>query len=112
MNSSGRPCALPASMTCSRRPPPPTIVCRFMALPPEDAREVTCAARRRQATPAAPYAPPRLLLGNVEVGERALEGLGRTGHRLAEGRVRMDGETDVGRVAAVLDRQCHLADQL
>src|SRR6185312_984790 len=60
---------------------------------------------------AAPMRPPSLLR-NVKIGERALERLGGAGHRLAEGRMRMDREADVRRVAAVLDGERYLADQL
>src|SRR6478752_7360724 len=44
-----------------------------------------------------------LLLGHVEVGDRALEGLGGHGHGLRQSWVRVDGEPDVGGVRAGLD---------
>src|SRR5205823_12238449 len=44
----------------------------------------------------------RSLPRHVQVGEGALDGLGCTRDGLAEGRVRMDGEPDVGGVAAGL----------
>ena len=46
-----------------------------------------------------------LALGHVEVGDGALEGLGRHADRLGQGRVRVDGQTDVFGVRAHLDRQ-------
>src|SRR3954453_9858625 len=53
-----------------------------------------------------------LLLGHVEVGDRALERLRREGHRLRQGRVRVDGQADVGRVRAGLDGQGGLGDEV
>src|SRR5690606_33683772 len=45
------------------------------------------------------------LLRQVEIGNRAVEDLGRHRHRFAERRVRMDGVADVGDLAAHLDCQ-------
>src|SRR5207253_10641018 len=54
----------------------------------------------------------RSLLRHVQVGKGALDGLGCTRDGLAEGRVRMDGEPDVGGIAAGLHGERDLADQL
>src|ERR1044071_2051845 len=52
------------------------------------------------------------LLGQVEVGDGALERLGRHGDGLGEGGVGVDGQADVGRVGAGFDGQCGLGDQV
>src|SRR5690606_19183286 len=80
------------------------------------ARTVAC----RQQVVAYPLRVPRaeraatslLLLRQVEVGDGAVVDLGRHRHRLAQGRVRMDGVADVLDLAAHLDRQRRLGDQL
>src|SRR5205814_592213 len=53
-----------------------------------------------------------LLPRHVQVGERALDCLGRPRHRLGERGMRMNREPDVGGVATGLHRQRDLADQL
>src|SRR6185312_16064119 len=50
--------------------------------------------------------------GNVEVGQCAFDGIGGSGDGLRESRVRMNRQADVGRVAAVLDGERQLADEL
>src|SRR6266705_4915255 len=67
---------------------------------------------RQRAPSADGGGAPALLLRHVQVGEGALDRLGCTRDGLAEGRVRMDGEPDVGGIAAVLHRERDLADQL
>src|SRR3546814_3618433 len=62
-------------------------------------------------------APPEerrrsFLLRHVQVGDGAVVDLGGHAHRLAEGGMRVDGVADVGDLAAHLDRQCGLGDQV
>src|SRR5690606_1917425 len=53
-----------------------------------------------------------LLFGYVEVGDGAAEHLGRHGQRFRQRRVRVDRETHVFGVAAQLDRERRLGDQI
>ena len=53
-----------------------------------------------------------LLLRDVEVRDGAVEDFRRHAHRLAERGMRMDGVADVGDLAAHLDRQRGLGDQV
>src|ERR1700724_147085 len=55
---------------------------------------------------------PLLLLRQIQIGERALECLGRPRNRLGERGMRMNRESDVGGVAAGFHCQRDLADQL
>ena len=78
--------------------------------PPFDA-----GARRRptgRLTALGGSAPALALLRHVEIGQRPREGLGRHGEGLRQGRMGMDGEADVLGVAAHLDRQRRLGDQV
>src|SRR5882724_9518065 len=50
--------------------------------------------------------------GQVQVGDRALERLGRHGHGLGQRGVRVDGQADVGRVGAHLDGQYRFGDEV
>src|SRR5438093_3063344 len=57
--------------------------------------------------------PPRLLLLlRRQIGAIAFEDLGRHADRFAERRMRVDGLADVSRLAAHLDREADLADQV
>src|SRR6185312_13985109 len=58
--------------------------------------------------------PPLLLLPrrNVEIGQRAFDRIGSSRHGLRESRMGMHRQADVGRIAAVLDGERHLADEL
>src|SRR5690606_31797331 len=90
--------ARPASFLVSRRRPHP---CR------SGARAATRAASRRERR-----SYRTLFRGDVEVGDGAFEDLGAQADRLGEGRVRVDGVADVGRLRAHLDRQRDLGDEL
>src|SRR3546814_1349104 len=70
-----------------------------------DRRRVTRRTRRRACR-------RLLLLRHVQVGDGAVVGLGGHAHRFAEGGMRVDGVADVGDLAAHLDRQCGLGDQV
>src|SRR3954452_19398529 len=50
--------------------------------------------------------------GPIDVRRLAEEHLGRLHHRLAERRMRMDGELEIGRVRAHFDRQHAFGDEL
>src|SRR5690606_33869177 len=90
--------ARPASFLVSRRRPHP---CRG------GARAATRAASRRERRSYRTLFP-----GDVEVGDGAFEDLGAQADRLRDGRVRVDGVADVGRLRAHLDRQRDLGDEL
>src|SRR5207342_402200 len=62
---------------------------------------------------ASPFLPRRLLLlRDVEVGDGAVVDLGRHAHRFAQGRMRVDGVADVLDLAAHLNGEADLADQV
>src|SRR5690606_25207303 len=67
-------------------------------------------SRRRPPKPRTPGAST--FPGDVAVGDGAFEVLGAQAARLREGRVRVDGVADVGRLRAHLDRQRDLGDEL
>src|SRR5690349_4810729 len=70
-------------------------------------KSIPVSTRCRETSRSGPPPP-----GEVEVGDGALERLGRQGHRLRQGGVRMDGQADVGRVRAHLDGQHRLGDEV
>src|SRR6516165_3145999 len=56
--------------------------------------------------------PPSLPLRDVEVGQRTFDRFRSARHRLGECWMRMNRESDIGRIRAALDRERDLADQL
>src|SRR5690606_28697845 len=70
-----------------------------------------CTGRWR-ASPSGSDRDTSFLAGHVEVGDGALVDLGGHGHRFAQGRVRVDGVGDVGRLGAHFNRQRGLGDQV
>src|SRR5229473_2804719 len=54
----------------------------------------------------------RLALRDVEIRQRALEGLGGERNGFREGRMGMNGQTDVRRIGAHFDRERHFGNQI
>ena len=53
-----------------------------------------------------------LALGNIELGQRSFECLGRERHRLGQRGMGMDGKADIGRIRPHLDGEADFSDQL
>src|SRR5690606_28947824 len=76
------------------------------------ARPASFLVSRRRSTKPRSQSGASPFPGDVQVGDRALVDLGAQPHRFTEGRMRVDGVADVGRLGAHLDGQGDLGDEL